>query len=386
MKKLFVLLSSFLFLWSCEQDDFIVDMSTTETGEESIAQTRAATSIADFSLVEELEDAGIYVRISNVANSSVKYLTKGKNDRLSLATNKNSEQQSWYFKGSKIVYGGSDWHGIYGYLPFIYRASDKNNTPILNGSLPGMMALGATISNPNSQGKYNIALFEQGFHPSGTLPYIFLRPTKVNSSSLTFNNEISELSWWNLETIGEYQLVNLEYVRTTVDDFELYSATQVSLDVENFSDLTQTFNENLGYDWSQGSTFSETEGITTTITSGLNIGLPNLVGKGSSIGYNETISSQTVKNHTFGEDVTKTIHAGLTANITVPPHSVYRVICTSYIYGGYLTYVATLKNIINGKTFRVKGKWKGNSFLHNKVSVYDITGGKNNLVNEFVRE
>ncbi len=376
MRKVLFLLSSFLFLWSCEQDDFIAEMPIAE---ENTVQTRAESSIADFNPTDELYDAEIPINIVNILTS--KYLAVDDSRRAVLSNTVNDKTQ-WYCYKQWIKYGGT-LSGIGGYMVPLLTRNTLNGAdyPYVGGAIPPA-EFGCYFSYNSSANNYTIDGYPMNPLPD-PLNTASLKPENANSNTLIFDKNKSDLSYWQICPVGEYELVDIEYVRTTVDDFELNSATQVSTNVNNFGELTQSFNVDLSYDWSQGSKYSKTEGVTTTITSGLNIGLPNLVGQDSSVGFNETISSQSIKSHTFGEDITETVHVGLTANISVPPHSVYRAVCVSYIHGGTLTYVATLKNLINGKNFRVKGKWEGDAFVHNEISIYDVTDGRNVLVDRY---
>lgn len=51
----------------------------------------------------------------------------------------------------------------------------------------------------------------------------------------------------------------------------------------------------------------KTEGVSVTISGGLNVGIPNVVGDDSSLGVNVSVQQQTNKSWTYGTSDSKTV-------------------------------------------------------------------------------
>ena len=130
--------------------------------------------------------------------------------------------------------------------------------------------------------------------------------------------------------------------------------------------------------------FSKTEGVSVTISGGLNVGIPNVVGDDSSLGVNVSVQQQTNKSWTYGTSDSKTVTKTRTGQIPIQPGETVKLDAVLVMYKGSLTYVATLRKIGDTKTFRVKGKWSGDCFSSFEARTYNPTTGK--LVGEYVLE
>lgn len=104
MKKIYLLMVGVLFLFSCEQSelDFVGDNST----EVASANTRSASSIADFDPISELGE--VPLNILNVGNTKNRYLScvqKGLKVNL-FNKDDGSLRQRWYIGSGIKVVGG----------------------------------------------------------------------------------------------------------------------------------------------------------------------------------------------------------------------------------------------------------------------------------------
>lgn len=172
-----------------------------------------------------------------------------------------------------------------------------------------------------------------------------------------------------------YELVDLKYVMTSVDNF---TPTELICDRDSYDNPSSgvaTWNYSVSVKYTETSNFSKTEGVSVSVSNGLNVGLPSASGN-PSIGINITIQQQASKSWTYGTSDTKEITKSRTANIQVPPHTNIRLEAVLFLYEGTVTYVATLRKIGDTKTFKVKGKWRGTSFSEFKAKTYDASTGK----------
>ncbi|MGN1217879.1 MAG: hypothetical protein ACI4TD_07880, partial [Phocaeicola sp.] len=202
----------------------------------------------------------------------------------------------------------------------------------------------------------------------------YLQSSSSTGSSLNFTNVLnSNLAKWQIEPLGEYELVDLEYVRTTVDSFE---PIEVVCDRDEYINETSnqvTWNYSVSTSCTERSSFSKTEGVTVSTSSGLNVGLPDIVGL-SSVSFNTSIQQQSSKSWTYGTNKDMTVTKTRTGSIPVNPYETVKLEATLTMFRGNLTYVATLRKIGDSKTFRVRGKWSGECFSIFRARTYSESG------------
>lgn len=393
MKKISLIIVLLLVLVSCEKYDF------EEVAVIPQIQTRAEVPIADFDPVTEFANAEIPANIVNVGNTKYKYVSCQKgNAEITLASKDDgSGKQQWLYKlGGIVVYKGikgiSSQKNTYGVI--------SPNTHMANGNyqaaperallkicmvpVPSYLPypLGDNVSM-QSLSNGNVALFSTVSKTDFILPtYYYLSSTSSNSTKLKFVKDSydSPLSQWKLVALGEYELVDLQYARTSVDNFDVTTAVCDQDEYTNSTSTTQTWDYSVSMPYTETSTFSSTEGVSTTLTRSTNVGLPNILGLSGSITSSTTFQQQSSHSFTYGESTQQTITRTRTAHITVPAHTQVRMETTLISYNGVLTYVATLKNKETNKTFRVKGKWSGNCFSKYACKVYEVS--TNNLIQE----
>lgn len=375
MKKIGLLLMGLLALSSCEQEE----LSDFVKGDVNSLQTRTVSSIADFNPINELAD--IPVNILNVGNTSRRYLSCVKSGtKVDLSTKDDgSLRQRWYVSGfgTIVLVGGNT---SFSSFPFIYIGTHDINVdyPILKGK-------SSLLFEPHefellSNGTYNIRYISPGIFSS-----YYLQSKSGSSADLVYKAEkTSNLAQWELALVGEYELVDLEYVRVTVDNFEPSELICDRDEYTNHTSSVNTWNYSLTTTYTENSNFSKTEGVNVSVSNGMSIGLPNILGEGSSIGFNTTIQQQSSRSWTYGTSDTKTITKTRTGQIPVQPGETVALEATLTMYKGSLTYVATLRKIGDTKTFRVKGKWSGDCFSSFKAHTYNPSTGK--LLGEYPLE
>lgn len=383
MKKIGLLLVGVLALFSCEQEelDSFVKSDVPEV------QTRAASSIADFDLIAELD--GIPVNILNVGNTSRKYLSCVKEgNKVDLFTRDDgSGRQRWKITkqnmSSELAIllekgnSGMTSNKLVALAPDPYaftllgRKDKPTNVKLIfldkSSMLPGFGFI------PLADGKCFIGAVY------GEFPYFptHLRSQSSTSSNLSFNDDNStDLSKWKLVPVGEYELVDLEYVRVTVDNFEPSELICDHDEYTNHTSSVDTWNYSVTTTYTETSNFSKTEGVSVSVSQGMSVGLPNILGKGSIINFNTTIQQQSSQSWTYGTSKTQTVTKTRTGQISVQPGETVRLEALLTMYKGSLTYVATLRKIGDTKTFKVRGKWSGDCFSSFKARTYNPTTGK----------
>lgn len=370
MKKIYLLMMGVLFLFSCEQSelDFVGDNST----EVASANTRSASSIADFDPIDELRE--IPVNILNVGNSKNKYLSCNQSySKVDLfTTDDGSLRQRWYIKNRGVAsiaaeklpaLGGGYW------VVGLNRSDMKNPTLVTVGlGIPFAHQSTVILINNNH---YKIGASDPSLPYIELSPSLFLQADWQNSSTLQYKKMSStNLALWEIVPVGEFEIVNMEYVQTSVDNLTPKEVICARDEYTNTSSSTVTWDYSVVTKYSEKSDFSKTEGVTMGITRGLKVGLPNLLGV-INLETNMSVQQQTNKSWTYGESSTKDITETRTGHIPVPPNTTIKLDATLVMYEGNLTYVATLRKVGDSKTFKVKGKWSGTCFSMFKAKTYD---------------
>lgn len=351
MKKISLMLVGLLAMFACEQEELegIVKSDTEQV------QTRAATSIADFNPLTEV--ANIPVNIINMGSAKYKYLTAGSTivgEPVWLAEGDDgSMKQRWYVRNGNIV---------------LAMGNDAINvTPKTGGDYPVLGLASPFMRSPFIS--YNGVFYNiQGFLPKMGIGYDFvgyLQAKDENSSDLKYRpDNSSAISRWKIVPVGEYRIVNMEYVETAGDfinrkdqsiDGAIVPNTSATQEIEHSISISKTAREK--------SSFTEAEGISThegssfNLNLGLKVGIVN-IGVGGTID-NSTTSSRTV---TYGTEEEYTVNVTQTFKIIIPPMTTYRIEVLKMSYDASVTYVATLEKMDGndkGHRFKIKGKWDG---------------------------
>lgn len=387
MKKSILLLGA-LMLFSCQQDD----LSEFTSEEVNQVQTRTESPISDFNPIKELADKPIH--IMNVGNKRNKYLSAEKSGRNLLLKNGDdgSGRQRWRVKTEGLLYGqafvleggNSGITSNHEAVLFPDPYKEIPDSPIEpNFEKPTTVKLRFMYSYdvpprigcaPLADGTCLISSLYGQYYP---LTSTYLSTKSDTSSAIIFSdNNSTDLSKWQLSLIGEYELVDLEYVRTTVDNIAPTEVVCAYDEYTNETSSTNTWHYSVTASYTETSSFSKTEGVSVAVSQGINVGLPNLLGGESSVGFNASIQQQTNRSWTFGNSDAKTVTQVRTGDIPVQPGETVRLNVSSIIYKGSMTYVATLRKIGDSKTFRVKGKWTGDCFSIFKAKAYNPATGK----------
>lgn len=382
MKKLGLLLIGVLTLFACEQEE----LDNFVNSDVNQVQTRAASSIADFNPIVELED--VLINILNVGNTSNKYLScESSGSKMMLCPNdEGNGRQRWYLRYGRITSAGGNNNvneNTYGIVcPDKYMSPDVPTYAYLSFCPKNIFSpstMGLTVSSLNDD-KYTLGFISMGAFPL-TIYYLQSQKTTGDSMDFTTSNKMTNLSQWQIVPVGEYELVDIQYVRTTVDNFE---PTEMVCDHDEYTNESlsvDTWNYSFSITYTEKSNFSKMEGTSVSVSQGLSVGLPNVLGQNSSIGFNSSIQQQTNRSWTYGTEDKKDITKTRTAQIPVKPGETVRLEAYMTMYKGSMTYVATLRRIGDFKTFRVKGKWTGECFSSFNARTYRAKTGA--LLNEY---
>lgn len=360
MKNVFLLII-LLSVFSCEQYEL------DDAEKVNSIQTKAENNIADFDPLLEFNE--IPVNIINVGNSKLKYLScEEKSNKVKLVNKDDgSGRQQWLFR-----YGGiTVSKGHSGLSNTIFGTLVPDNFTTVEHNPPSKVVLIKAVRDilsPILPGNWFYTYLDNGNLTMGQFYFYetprtiyFLSSSSSTSEDLKFvsENNVSDLSQWVVKPVGNFELVDIQYVRTTVDDFDLEVSLADESTVENNSTSTQVLNVSLNTTVTESSQFQNMEGVSTSLNRGVSIGLPNILGLTSSIGINTSLQQQSSHSYTFSEGTQKTITRDWTLTLSVAPQTRLNVQTILYMYKGSLTYVATLRKIGSDETFRVKGTWTG---------------------------
>lgn len=385
MKKILFYAFVMLSFLSCDSDD---EFNQTVLDENLAVSTRTTKSNWDFNPISELD--GFLVNIKNVGNTTRKYLSceSGGSNVILYNKDENNGRQQWrLYKGRELIIergnknvsasadlmlGADNWDTMLGTgkVPTSIKLYSISKT---TGGIPGSQSLRPSLAiNALENGLCTIATTDKNIN--NPMNFYYLQSSSSTGSSLNFTNVLnSNLAKWQIEPLGEYELVDLEYVRTTVDSFE---PIEVVCDRDEYINETSnqvTWNYSVSTSCTERSSFSKTEGVTVSTSSGLNVGLPDIVGL-SSVNFNTSIQQQSSKSWTYGTNKDMTVTKTRTGSIPVNPYETVKLEATLTMFRGNLTYVATLRKIGDSKTFRVRGKWSGECFSIFRARTYSESG------------
>jgi len=209
----------------------------------------------------------------------------------------------------------------------------------------------------------------KGFSPKlvgfETVDAGYLQAKNENSSDLKYRpDNSSAISRWKVVPVGEYRIVNMEYVETSGDfidrkdqsiDGAIVPNTSATQEIEHSISVSRTAREKSNFTEAEG--VSTHEGSSFNLNLGLKVGIVN-IGFGGTID-NSTTSSRTV---TYGTEEEYTVNVTQTFKIIIPPMTTYRIEVLKMSYNASVTYVATLEKMDGddkGRRFKIKGKWDG---------------------------
>lgn len=386
MKKILLLLSVFA-LFSCEQEelDGLVDGSKAKVEQRAAVGSRAASSIADFDPVAELD--GIPVNILNVGNTKNKYLSCVENGTKVDLYNKDdgSLRQRWYIKNGAIqlVGGNSKSSETDIYITSAFTSIGGSSYPLLLFKNVSIGVVGIPSYNWNSIGTsyYNITS-GGGLFPSDINPLQYFQSESSTGTSLKFTvTNPGALAQWEIKPLGEFEIIDMQYVKTIKDELDIqnlrvYTRTFMNEQGEMSQKHTLTINETL----TNKSQFSVAEGVSVKVSSGLKISIPKVADLNFGTDSNKSWTYTTV------EEETKTATVQDVHEVEIPPYSNYRINVYVVKYKMNISYVATLRNVETKQIFKIKGKWLGQLCDINDIIYETVNLGTGKVVSTYSRK
>lgn len=380
MKKILLLLSVFV-LFACEQEDLnrLVDDSKAEVGQQSAVGSRAASTIADFDPIAELD--GIQVNLLNMGTTPYKYLScVKKGNKVDLYDRDDgSMRQRWYIGRTyiRLVGGNQGSEGINTYvIPDNY--TNEGPSPVLARQFgspiiaPLFWSGGFEFINDDLV----IALFPW----LGVSLYQdkqYLQPETRGSNTLKYkkgNNDMS--THWRIDLVGDdYEFEKIQYVKATGDYINLQAPMLRQYEYYNMGksepgEATFQLNETIEYT----STFqeSQTVSISNKISAGASVSVPTVV--------NGNLSFETTSSYGWSFTTTNTERKSISITDTykyiVPPNKDVQMNIYIASYDMTVTYVMTVRRKHDGKLFKVKGKWSGVQGTNIKYEARDLHTGE----------
>lgn len=185
---------------------------------------------------------------------------------------------------------------------------------------------------------------------------------------------------WAIEPVSEFVLQDIEYKpldNSTNVVGELFPV--VSYPLENNSDIPQNQTIESTANYSEKSTFSETQGVSTTNTLKIDLNfaikVPSVVKiaeLSGTISYSQ--SSTDSYQVTTGKEESKSYTYKRTISQVVPPHSKLYIVTTAKKFKPRTKYVGHFYSQELGRTIRLNGIWNGEQLYELKVEVYDHDG------------
>lgn len=380
MKKEFLLLLFLSAFISCEQNDGLdyLDSSNIENMPTVGIKSRATQNIADFNPIKELEN--IPVNIMNVGNTRNRFLScTEKGDKVDLyKKDDGSLRQRWYLSNFGIVLVGGHAGGT---RPnSVYVITPKADTPIISESMDGMPICAYNFV-PEGSSYYKIKAIGQlqgGGLGGGIIssPSTYLQAESSTGTSLKFKESAtSNLALWEMQPVGDFEVVNIEYTQYDGGGISLLPITVTHRTVENttssivhrgYTETTQV---------TETSRFSKTEGVSITTSTSLTkpVGGPGEPNEGSM-----TVNTSATSSWSFLQETTQTKVSTRTEtfSVDVPPYTSYRITTMLKQYNMNIKYVATLREGVTGKMFKVKGTWTGTQVYDMYDLVEDLSTGR----------
>lgn len=374
MKKIWFLMLGLLAMVSCEQED----LDSMVKGNAQQVQTRAATSVADFDPISELNN--IPVNILNVGNTSRKYLSCVKSgDKVDLFTKDDgSMRQRWSMMFGRITLcgGNTSFPPVQpgaGYFIEVYPNSQTGETyPKLALKGWGMIHGFETMSNGNCY-IYRVP-------STSSESKVYLQSDTKTGSGLKYKyNRLTDLAQWKFVPVGEFRLVDMEYVKSEVDGDIVNRKDQFLMgaifpaepfDIEHTLTVNETVRES--------STFSETTAVSTMNQSSFHWSSQSGQAPLPIVTLSGDVSTTTTSSESISYTHTGDYNVSVSQSfkVVIPANTKCRVEVLKISYNTSLTYIATLEKVdggLAGLKFKIKGKWNGivTTYLYYNIYRFD---------------
>ena len=282
-----------------------------------------------------------------------------------------SLRQRWYLKNGNIILVGGHVGGI-GANP-IFLITPIADTPILASPNNGFIGSFFTFV-PEGSSYYKLRASAQSQGGIFISPYLQAESSTGTSLKIK-ESATSNLALWEMQPVGDFEVVNIEYTQYDGGGISSLPITVTHRTVENttssivhrgYTETTQV---------TETSRFSKTEGVSITTSTSLTkpVGGPGEPNEGSM-----TVNTSATSSWSFLQETTQTKVSTRTEtfSVDVPPYTSYRITTMLKQYNMNIKYVATLREGVTGKMFKVKGTWIGTQVYDMYDLVEDLSTGR----------
>ena len=315
-------------------------------------------SIQSFDPLSELY--GIPVNIISYGNTNNKYLSAKPtgNDVCLYDQDDGSLRQRWYILNSNIYLAGGNDMTDYGKSYVTAYSTKPNSTPsprlmTFMGRSQYMNAAPVSLNAINST-LYNI--WNGGYYR--TSPY-YLQSSSQTGTTLKYTTSgNTDYAKWEIHPVGEYKILDITYIAEESDVIKRSDQSLNRAVLDNDKNEEIIYNFTVSGSYNESSSFSKAEGVSVSITEKMSIGIHLIEDKGS-MGFEVSSTQTSSKDWSYSKSESKTRTIQHSVQIPVPGHTRTIVEAYMYSYDTSLTYIATLQDTNDNKTFRIKGRWTG---------------------------
>ncbi len=202
---------------------------------------------------------------------------------------------------------------------------------------------------------------------------LYLQSSAITGNDVKFNQaKNQQLGRWAVQPVGEYEVVNIQYIKKEEDIFNREDQLLSSATIENDRDVANTYHYTVSGSYTESTSSSFTKGVSVSVTESVKIGLPFIDGDG-------TVSSTQTTSRTwaYGKSDSQTKTITNTVDIPVPARTKTRMEAYMVSHTGTVSFVATLRKTTDSSVqFRVTGKWTGVATSEFYCKTWDEATGK----------
>jgi len=162
-----------------------------------------------------------------------------------------------------------------------------------------------------------------------------------------------DLHAWEIQPVDVFQIEKIEYYMNPGDRIEQIPDYFTTATVTNNTSLEQGMTMHFGQKATEQSTFSETEGMSLTISQNAGFSIASIVSGGIDM------TSVTTNTFSFTKSESKEDTRSYDFPIRVAPYKKVDATAAVQRYTANITYVATFKGTRTNKIIKLSGKWEG---------------------------
>lgn len=354
---------------ACEKETFDLNV-------ENEIKTKSDTKIAALSVPDPISQLeGIRVNLvlpSGVAaNHEVFYSAQPSDPVTSLYyKDDDSGRQQWWISRNRS--------GFSGYNITVVDGASKGWNLLLDGIYPHEWNLSLvkwepltiwSIEPAGNTNKYKIYTTKVTQNPIKSYS-CYIRASYYNSGTVSCDETNNALGWWEIRPVEEFTLKNISYFIQPDDIFQTIPSFTDEVLVENDAPEKQNLTVSFTQKASESSSFSQTYGVSVTLSSSVKVGIPII----ADAKLNTSVT--TSASWSLGTSETHEDTRSYSFSLVVPGYTHYKATATVALYDASATYKATYTGNISGKEMILTGKWNGIKAGLVTYKIIDVTTGK----------